>query len=410
MKQIISLCLLFIFYVPSAFAGDVQVYVAPTLGTDSFKTSLEVAKIVQKTHGLKVKLLSSSCTDTPCQIMEAKRTSAEILFTLEVTNVMGFLVADIRVYDITENSVEVASTEAEGATKQALMKSIQERVEPLAKDKLRSLKPSVSKKEPRLTWRQSPQQRPQRTEPTRKKRQKIIVNNFDTKNISLGVQVGAMFGDVVRRYDTRIGVTTSLQTYSIYEYDSWITGGPSTGLSISVGFQVTPKIEASLLFGGASYQKELTTGWEVQDPSYPGMVIEEDSVTYDPTPSSMLTIEPRINIQIIKYSGLEPYLISGFSFRVFDGYNPPNLESVQYSPRPGGSHYGFTMGAGLRVFGSNHRAVYVEIPYTFWLNSNVYERYDISSNTAASSIETIPLQPSNTNQMIAFNIGLRAEF
>ena len=238
----------------------------------------------------------------------------------------------------------------------------------------------------------------------------LKVQRIRANNVLVEIHLGVSFGDVVRRYDTRIGLTPQLQTYGIYEYDSWISGGPGVNMGGSIGYAPTWWLETSIYGGVVLYQKELSTGWEVQSGDAPGVVLEDDEVNYDPTTSAVGHIEPRIRLFMAPSGPVKPYLLGSAFIRIFDGYNPPNLEAVEYSPRPGGVHIGATGGFGLAFDSYSPVGVFLEIPYTYLLNAADYSRTEISDNTPGNTIETTPEQLNFTNQIIAFKVGMSLRF
>lgn len=248
----------------------------------------------------------------------------------------------------------------------------------------------------------------------------LKVQRIRSNNVLVEIHLGVSFGDVVRRYDTRIGLTPQLETYGIYEYDSWISGGPGVNMGGSIGYAPTWWLETSIYGGVVLYQKELSTGWEVQEQQNPGVVIEDDSVNYDPTTSAVGHIEPRVRLFMAPSGPVKPYIMGSAFIRIFDGYNPPNLETVNYSPLPGGVHVGATGGIGLAFDSYSPVGVFIEIPYTYLLNSTVYCREslsaegkcepEISSNTPDNTIVSIPEQLNYTNQIISFKVGMSLRF
>ena len=236
----------------------------------------------------------------------------------------------------------------------------------------------------------------------------LKVQRIRANNVLVEIHLGVSFGDVVRRYDTRIGLNPQLQTYGIYENDSWITGGPGVNMGGSIGYAPTWWLETSIYGGVVLYQKELSTGWEVQES--PGVVIEEDQVFYDPATSAVGQIEPRIRLFMAPSGPVKPYIMGAAFIRIFDGYNPPQLEAVNYSFRPGGVHVGATGGIGLAFDSYSPVGVFMEVPYTYLLNAADYSRLEISSNTPDNTITSAPAPAEFTNQIIAFKVGMSLRF
>ena len=87
------------------------------------------------------------------------------------------------------------------------------------------------------------------------------------------------------------------------------------------------------------YPKELSTGWEIQDVS--GTMVDDDEVIYDPALSSLLHVEPRVNLYLFPSGTFKPYVLGWVFFRSFDGYSPPGPGAVTYSEQEGGCIWGY---------------------------------------------------------------------
>jgi len=235
-------------------------------------------------------------------------------------------------------------------------------------------------------------------------------NYIRAGNVLVEIHFGVSFGDVFRRYDTRIGLTPQLTRFSVYEYDSWITGGPGVIMGGSIGYAPTWWLETSIYGGVVLYQKELTTGWEMHDGSETNTLIDSNVVNHDSATSAAGQIEPRIRLYMVPSGSVKPYILGSAFIRIFDGYNPPSLKSVEYSLMPGGVHVGATGGLGLAFDSTSPVGVFVEIPYTYLLNTTVEERYEFNNNPEVNALETIPDPPSFTNQIIAFKVGMNLRF
>ena len=123
-------------------------------------------------------------------------------------------------------------------------------------------------------------------------------------NVLVELHLGVGFGDVIRRYDTRLGFQWDGErnnTYGIYEYDSFIAGGPAVNIGTSVGYAPLWWLELGLYGGVLIYSKELSVGWEQRtDPdTLSDEVNNPYSKVFAPTTAAGGDIQPKMRF----YSG-----------------------------------------------------------------------------------------------------------
>ena len=92
------------------------------------------------------------------------------------------------------------------------------------------------------------------------------------------------------------------------------------------------------------------------------------------------------------------------------GKTVPDLENVNYPNRPGGVHVGATGGLGLAFDSYSPVGVFLEVPYTYLLNSTYFYNYEISESVPDYELSQVPAQLEYTNQIIAFKVGVSLRF
>ena len=227
-------------------------------------------------------------------------------------------------------------------------------------------------------------------------------------NVLVETHLGVSFGDVIRRYDTRLGFMPNKDIYGIYEYDAFITGGPAVNLGVSIGYAPLWWLELSIYGGVLIYNKELNVGWEQRENSE--TVIDSYEFIHPPSTASAGDIEPKVRIYMVPNGPVKPYVLAGGFIRIYDGYTVPDSQDVNYSNRPEGVHFGAMGGAGLAFDSQSPVGVFLEIPYVFLFNNAVFSKYEISPQLDGYQISNIPTEPSNTNQIVSFKVGMSLRF
>lgn len=183
---------------------------------------------------------------------------------------------------------------------------------------------------------------------------------------------GAVFGDVDRRFDTRVGLYdesgNAWSERNVYTYQSFLNSSGFAG-GIALGYQPAWWVDLSALAGVHLGQKELTTGWETWEaggnPDGSDLFLDDDSVAYDPVSAVMGYLEPRVRLYPRATGVLKPYALAGLNLRFFDGFEVPDLDFVDYPEATGGVSLGPTIGGGLAFDAPRGTYGFVEIPWTW---------------------------------------------
>lgn len=230
------------------------------------------------------------------------------------------------------------------------------------------------------------------------------------KNVLFELHAGLALGDVARSYDTRVGYLPNAQSiFDIYEYDTFF---PGTGTMVggAIGFAPTWWMELSMYGGVIIAQKELSTGWEMQDTD--GSVLQSDSFT-QVVSSVSGHLEPRIRLYPTASGPIKPYALVGGYFRIYDAYVVPDAPTVNYSNQPGGMHYGITTGGGLAFDSAGPVGVFLELPWTYVLNQAPYERsvlLDDNYKEGDPYVRGTPERPPYSKQILGLKMGMTLRF
>ena len=228
----------------------------------------------------------------------------------------------------------------------------------------------------------------------------ITEQRVRTGNVMVELHAGLALGDISRSYDTRIGYAEDATTiFDIYEYDTFFPGTGSM-LGGAIGYAPLWWLEMSLYGGVLIGQKELSTGWEQQDVD--GQIID----SYEDNQIVMGVsghIEPRLRIYFLPTGPVKPYGLVGSYIRIYDSYNVPDAVNVDYSDMPGGVHYGVTAGPGLAFDSAGPVGVFMEVPWTYVLNQQVYSQ-------TLELINDVPTRPQHSNQVVGIKVGMNLRF
>ncbi|MFT5685094.1 MAG: hypothetical protein ACI8RZ_006041 [Myxococcota bacterium] len=213
-------------------------------------------------------------------------------------------------------------------------------------------------------------------------------------------QGSAVFGDISRRYDTRISVSTgsdgALEQGVAYEYENFIQGNGMLA-GVSVGYVPIWWLETGLLVGLMVGEKELTTGWEQIEN---GTLVDEGSVVYQPTTAYLGVIEPRLRVFFVATGPIKPYALGGVHLRIFDGYDVPDIAGkINYANRPGGLGAGVNAGAGVVFDAAGRLTGFLEIPWTFLISPEAHY-------LEGTGLLSIPEQATGSGQMLMFRAGV----
>ncbi|MEL6343817.1 MAG: hypothetical protein AAFV53_11840 [Myxococcota bacterium] len=211
---------------------------------------------------------------------------------------------------------------------------------------------------------------------------------------------GVAFGDVWRRYDTRVAVLVTEQDdfeqLDPYTYEAFIQGPGGAG-GVSAGYALAWWLELQLQGGILLGQKELTSGWEQYDD---GQLIDEDTTVYAPVSGLMGSIDPRARITLLPTGPVKPYLIAGAHLRFYDGYIVPDANNpIDFADTEGGLGFGATTGAGLAFDGPEMFTGFIEVPWTYLIAPT-------PTIQPGEMLQTLPTQPAGSGQMLNFRLGI----
>lgn len=231
-------------------ASESSILVAPVVGFQHGEIERKIISRLEQLYDTDIQLLQSSCQEVSCQLEQARFTSSTVLITVEIMKMMGRLVADVRVYDISDSdsfAMPISSSELEGRDLSQLTSNIENALGTLAKKKLTNLvsRPPISKKQSSII---PPAQK------TVKIRKKIRRNSFTPRiglakfqTIPVFFQIGLEWS---RRIDSLYAVVFGVESYSarrVISYEQLIEGQSNvqwnTLIELHVGFHRRQKIK-----------------------------------------------------------------------------------------------------------------------------------------------------------------------
>ncbi len=221
----------------------------------------------------------------------------------------------------------------------------------------------------------------------------------------LEVWGGMAFGDVNRRFDTRVWVEQDerggLDTVDTYEYETFVQGrAPET--TVTLGYMPAWWLEVGVNLGVQFGTKQLTTGWE-QTIAGSSEIVDQDARIYDPASATLAVVTPRFRGFFMPTGPVKPFVLAGATFRMHDGYSVPDLALIDYPDRPGGLTYGPTVGGGIAFDFPGAASLLVEVPWTKLLS----DPYSLSDT---GLVQNIPEQLVGSGQVLEARAGLGIRF
>jgi hypothetical protein len=220
----------------------------------------------------------------------------------------------------------------------------------------------------------------------------------------LDLEGGLVFGDVDRRYDTRLRVeqvkldgVETLETVGAYSLDSFITGQGST-FGLGAAYMPLWWLETGIFGGLQVGKKQLGTGWEHYKD---GALVGEETEEWDTVTGWMGTVEPRLRFHFLATGVVKPFAMTGATLRIYDAYTIPEAttDTIVYEGRPGGKSVGINAGAGVAFDIPGGSMAFIEVPWTKVLSPLPYESADLVE------LQSRPLPANRSGQMMTFRAG-----
>lgn len=225
--------------------------------------------------------------------------------------------------------------------------------------------------------------------------------------LTIELRGGAAFGDLDRRYDTRVGLYdetgNAWSERNTYTYHSFLNGSGFAG-GLGLGWQAAWWVDVGLVAGVQLGQKELSTGWETWQAGGGSegedLFLDRDSVAYDPVSAVLGFLEPRARLYPLALGPLKPFVLGGLNLRMFDGYKVPDLSFVNYPEARGGISLGPTIGAGLAFDAPRGTYGFLEVPWTWIVTPSGPLVQD------DGRLEQTPAQFRGVGQFVLFTAGV----
>ena len=227
-------------------------------------------------------------------------------------------------------------------------------------------------------------------------------------SVTLELHGSALFGDIDRAYDVRVGVIqddestaadeATFSEFGLYQAEGFVSG---TGWSVgaTVGYLPLWWLEIGVSGGMQVGRKYLTTGWEQYLPSDEQNPYDTSSQDFDPTLAFMGMVEPRLRWYFVATGPVKPYVVTGATLRFYDGYVVPDLDTIKYPDRTGGMSTGLTAGAGLAFDAPGGFIASLEVPWTYLLTPDTFVR---TSDTLARQ----PGVRKSSGQLLGLRAGI----
>lgn len=227
-------------------------------------------------------------------------------------------------------------------------------------------------------------------------------------SMTLELHGSALFGDVDRAYDVRVGVIQdqegvseediTFSEFGLYQAEGFISG---TGWSVGATLGYVPLwwLEIGVSGGMQVGRKYLTTGWEQYLPSDEQNPYDTSSQEFDPTLAFMGMVEPRLRWYFVATGPVKPYVVTGATLRFYDGYVVPDLDTIKYPDRTGGMSTGLTAGAGLAFDAPGGFIASLEVPWTYLLTPDTFVR-------TAETLQNQPNPRKSSGQMLGLRAGI----
>jgi hypothetical protein len=223
------------------------------------------------------------------------------------------------------------------------------------------------------------------------------------------LHAGVVMGDVKRRFATRVAIQqegeSRFRKIGQYERDVMLEGA-AFSTAVSLGYTPAWWLEGGLLFGLEFPRKELITGWEAYGPDDDYSTREpgsQDQVVYQPATALTLLIEPRARLLMRSTGTVKPFLLGGYSMRVYDGYDTEDLPQVSFPDRSGLVSSGPMAGLGLSFDPRHKSSGFVEA-------SGIKLLTPKTSVYGADSVSRNPVEEDGSGFVVSIRAGVTSRF
>jgi hypothetical protein len=223
------------------------------------------------------------------------------------------------------------------------------------------------------------------------------------------LHAGVVMGDVKRRFATRVAIQqegeSRFRKIGQYERDVMLEGA-AFSTAVSLGYTPVWWLEGGLLFGLEFPRKELITGWEAYGPDDDYSTREpgsQDQVVYQPATALTLLIEPRARLLMRSTGTVKPFLLGGYSMRVYDGYDTDDLPQVSFPDRSGLVSSGPMAGLGLSFDARHKSSGFVEA-------SGIKLLTPETSVYGADSVSRNPVEEDGSGFVVSIRAGVTSRF
>jgi hypothetical protein len=207
-------------------------------------------------------------------------------------------------------------------------------------------------------------------------REEFLANNrIRARSFFVELAPGVTFGDIRRRFATRASLLqrsdTEFAPIGYYQRDQLIPG-TAFGITAGIGYAPTWWLELGANVGMEFPRKELITGWEAygSKEDFQNETLCEtctDQTVFQPATAVTFLIEPRARFVLAPRGVAKPFLVGGWSTRMNDSYETPDLDKVAFPDRPGVQSYGPMAGVGIGIDPRKRASGFVEATGTMLL-------------------------------------------
>jgi hypothetical protein len=213
-------------------------------------------------------------------------------------------------------------------------------------------------------------------------REEFLANNrIRARTFFVELAPGVTFGDIRRRFASRASLLqrsdTEFAPIGYYQRDQLIPG-TAFGIVAGIGYAPTWWLELGANVGMEFPRKELITGWEAygSKEDFQSETLCEtcsDQTVFQPATAVTFLIEPRVRFVLAPRGVAKPFVVGGWSTRMNDAYETPDLDKVAFPDRPGVQSFGPLAGVGIAIDPRKRASGFVEATGTMLLGPGVLD-------------------------------------